>query len=154
MNTPWYFHHAFMTSERATATPCLPRRSPKGQPVGLALTPYKVAAFTLGPGEHETLCVPSKNGVSLSQSLGELLQSSLAALQSQMLWGSSSQYQNLQLGAGAGVVCAEAENFHCCGRISVNYSLVCGSPTQGGFDYVDSVPLLLSCWVSSLYLSM
>ena len=62
---------------RATATPFLPRRSPEGQPEGLALTPYKVAVFALGPGEHETLCVPSKNGVSLSQSLVELLQSSL-----------------------------------------------------------------------------
>ena len=48
------------------------------------------------------------------------------------------------------MVCAEAENSHYCERISVNYSLVCGSPTQVGFDDIASASLLLSSWVSSL----
>ena len=63
---------------------------------------YEVTAFALGPGEHETLCVLSTSAVSLSQSRIELLQSSPAALQSQMLWGSSSHYQNLRLGREVG----------------------------------------------------
>ena len=40
----------------------------------------------LGLGVHETLCVPSKSGVSVFPSPVELLQSSPANLQSQILW--------------------------------------------------------------------
>ena len=48
---------------------------------------YEVTAFALGPGAHETLCAPSQSGVSVSPSPVELLHSSAAGLQSQMLWG-------------------------------------------------------------------
>ena len=110
---------------------------------------YKVTAFALGLGEHETLCVPSKNGVSLSQSLVELLQSSPAALQSQMLWGPPPITRTSTWAGRLGVVCAEAENSHYCERVSVNCSLVCGSPTQVGFDYIASV--LSYCLVGFLH---
>ena len=45
-----------------------------------------MSAFSLGPGVHETLRVPSKNGVSISPSPVEFLQSSSAGIQSQVLW--------------------------------------------------------------------
>ena len=40
----------------------------------------------LGPSAHTTLCVPSKNGVSVSPSPVEVLQSNSASLQSLILW--------------------------------------------------------------------
>ena len=43
--------------------------------------------LSLGPGAHETLCVTSKSGVSVSPSLMEILQSNPASLQIQILWG-------------------------------------------------------------------
>ena len=87
MSTPWYLHHQ---------CPC-PNSEPQPLPTsaGDPLRPaggsgpgsYKVTAFSLGPGVHETLYVLSKSGVSVSPSPVEFLQSSPTGLQSQMLWG-------------------------------------------------------------------
>ena len=46
---------------------------------------YEVTAFFLGPSAHETLCAPSKSGVSVSPSPVEVLQSNPASLQSLIL---------------------------------------------------------------------
>ena len=49
-----------------------------GSPMGSLLPP-------LGPSEHISLCVPSKNGVSVSPSPAEVLQSNPTSLQSLIL---------------------------------------------------------------------
>ena len=71
----------------ATAALHLPQETLQDQQVGLAYASIKSLLFPLGPGAHETLCAPSKSGVSVSPSPLELLRSSPAGLQSQMLWG-------------------------------------------------------------------
>ena len=43
--------------------------------------------FSLGPGAHETLCTPSKSGVSVSPSPVKFLCSHPTGLQSQILLG-------------------------------------------------------------------
>ena len=48
---------------------------------------YQITAFALGPGMSEILCVLFKSKVSISPNPVELLQSSPAGFQSQMLWG-------------------------------------------------------------------
>ena len=48
--------------------------------------PFEITAFSLVPGAHETLCAPSKSGVSVYSRPVEVLKSSLAGLQSQMIW--------------------------------------------------------------------
>ena len=76
----------FMTPERATATPDSLGDHPR--PASMSGTgSYGVTAFALVSTVHENLCAPSKSGVSVSPSPVELLQSSSAGLQSQMLWG-------------------------------------------------------------------
>ena len=47
----------------------------------------QIIAFTLGPVGCVILRAPFRRGVSISPSLGGLLQSSPAGLQSQILWG-------------------------------------------------------------------
>ena len=56
------------------------------QQVSLAQAPMKSVFFSLSPSVHETLCTPSKRGVSVSVSVGEFLQSNPTYLQSEMLW--------------------------------------------------------------------
>ena len=48
---------------------------------------YQITAFALGPGTCESFCAPFKTELSISPNPVELLQSSLAGHQSQMLWG-------------------------------------------------------------------
>ena len=51
----------------------------------LVQTPMVSLLLPLGPDAHTTLCVPSKRGVSVSPSPGEVLQSNPASLQSLIL---------------------------------------------------------------------
>ena len=87
MNIPQYLCHQcpFPHSE-----PQPPPSSP-GDPPSPAVRSgpglYEVTGFALVSSMHETLCAPSKRGVSVFPSFVELVQSSPADLQSQMLWG-------------------------------------------------------------------
>ena len=74
MNSPLSIHH------QSPGVP--PRPADRSVPGS-----YQIAAFTLGPGAHEILCAPFKSEASISPNPGELLQSSPAGLQNQMLWG-------------------------------------------------------------------
>ena len=47
---------------------------------------YEVMPSPLHPGVHESLCVPSKSGISVSLNPVEFLGSSLTILQNQMIW--------------------------------------------------------------------
>ena len=99
MSTPCYFCHQ---------CPC-PHSEPQPPPATSGDTPkaasrsgsgfYEVTTFSLGPSAHETLCVPSKFGHSISPSLVEFQQSSHAGHQFQMLWDSSFRWQTCSLGS-------------------------------------------------------
>ena len=87
MNTPQYLYHQCSCPHSEPQPPSAslggpPRPSGRSGPGS-----YEVTAFSLGPSVHETLCVSSKRGVSLSPSPVEFLQSSPTGLQSWMLWG-------------------------------------------------------------------
>ena len=58
-----------------------PRPAGKSGPVF-----YQITAFTLGPRVYEILCMPFKSEVSISINPEELLRSSPAGLQSQVLF--------------------------------------------------------------------
>ena len=53
--------------------------------VGLAQSLLRSLLFSLSPGAHETLCVPSKSGISVSPVLWNSCDQT--GLQSQVLWG-------------------------------------------------------------------
>ena len=53
--------------------------------VGLVQSPLGLLLLPLGPDAHTTLCVPSKNGVSVSPSPVKVLQSNPTSLQSLIL---------------------------------------------------------------------
>ena len=127
IHTPWYFCHQFLWFQRE---PQPPPASPGGppRPAGRSCPgSYEVTTFALGPGAHETLCVPSKSGVSLSPCPVELLQSSPAGLQSQMLWGLLCPLAE----PPAEEPVAGLRTLTPVGETSVIYSLICGSPTWG-----------------------
>ena len=66
--------------------PCFPRRSSKNFSQVQPKFPWK-PCFALGPSACKSVCVPSKNGVSASPSPVELLCTSPAGLQRQVLRG-------------------------------------------------------------------
>ena len=66
-------------------TATFPGYSPK--PAGKSHPVFHGVCFGLHPSVCETLCAPSKSGVSVSLRPMELLDSNPAGLQSQMLWG-------------------------------------------------------------------
>ena len=108
-----------------------PHPASPGHPPRLAgrsgLGSCEVTAFALGPGTCKTLCASSKNGVSASPSPVELLQSSPAGLQSQMLWGLLPLMPDPQAGEpdmGLRTLTPVGE------LLQYNYSPVCGLPTQ------------------------
>ena len=86
MNIPKSFASNALLPQQATVTPCFPRRSSKNcsqvQPRFL----WRLC-FALGPSTHESLCVPFKNGVSVSPSPVELLHTSPTGLQCHILLG-------------------------------------------------------------------
>ena len=86
MNIPKSFASNALPPQQTTFTPCFPRRSTKNcswvQPRFLWSL-----CFALGPSACESLCVPFKNGVSISPSPVELLHTSPAGLQCQMPQG-------------------------------------------------------------------
>ena len=122
---------AFMTPERATATAPPPPPGDPPRPAGRSgPSSYEVTAFAPGPGAHETLCAPSKSGVSVSPSPVELLQSSPAGLHSQMFWGLLLLMPDPQPDVGLRALIPVRE------LLWYNYSPVCGSPIQGVWDLI------------------
>ena len=83
---PVYPPPVSLSSHWTTATPCLPRSSPRpaGKP---GPGSYEVMALALGPRAHKTLCVPFKSEVFVFCSPMEFLWSSPPGPQSQRLWG-------------------------------------------------------------------
>ena len=72
--------------QQATFTPCFPMRSTRN--CSQVQTRFLWSLFfTLGPSACERLCVPFRNGVSISPSPVELLCRNPIDLQWQMLWG-------------------------------------------------------------------
>ena len=65
MNIPESFASNVLPSQQATVTPCFPRRSSKNCSQVQPRFPWSLC-FALGPSAHKSLCVPFKNGVSIS----------------------------------------------------------------------------------------
>ena len=84
MNIPKILSSNVLPSQGVTVTPCFHRISSKNctqvQPIFLSSL-----CFALGPSVLESLCVPFKNGISLSPSPMEFLCTSPTNLQCQML---------------------------------------------------------------------
>ena len=87
MSTPQYLCHQCPCPHSEPQLPLPPQETHLHQQVGLAQAPMKSLLFPLGPSAHESFCVPSKIGVSVSHSPVEFLRSSPAGLQSQVLCG-------------------------------------------------------------------
>ena len=83
--SPICFPPVSMSPRWTTATPTSSKYPPRGAGSSCPGS-YQITIFALGPDEHEILCIPFKGEVSVYPSLVELLQSSPADLQSQMLW--------------------------------------------------------------------
>ena len=90
-NIPESFASSVLPSQ-ATFTPCFPSMSSKNCSQVSSRFLWRLC-FALGPNACEILCVPFKNGVSISLSPMELLHTSPTGLQCQMLWGSFSLCQ-------------------------------------------------------------
>ena len=75
-----------LSPQLATATPHLCRRPSNTSRYVWPSLLWGHYFFPLGPGGHETLCVPSKSRVSISPGPVEFLQSNPTAFQSQLLW--------------------------------------------------------------------
>ena len=74
-----------LTPIKPQSPPVFPRDPPRAE--GRSdLDSYK-SCFALGPSAHESLCMPSKSGVSVSPSPVWLLCTNPAGPQYQMLWG-------------------------------------------------------------------
>ena len=100
----------------------------------------------LGLSVHETLCVPSKSRVSVASSRAELLHSSPAGLQSQMLWGFLLRMPDPQ----AGDPDMGLRTLTLVGKpLQYNYFPVCGSPTQWVWDLImsKSTPPAVFLWL-------
>lgn len=70
--------------------PLLPPVSPGDPPRPVDRSDWgscEITAFSLGPGTHKLVCMPSKSGVSVSLNPVEFLWSSPTDFQSQRLWG-------------------------------------------------------------------
>ena len=90
-------------------------------------------SFPLGPDTHTTLCVPSKNGVSVSPSPVEVLQSNLASLHSLILW----EFLLLLLDPQVAKPDAGLRSFTPVGGLLwYSCSPVCESPTQQLWDLI------------------
>lgn len=73
MSTSWYVCHQGLCPH---SEPLLALASPRDPPKPAGRSgpgSYEITAFPLGPGVHESLCVPFKSGVSVSPSSVELL---------------------------------------------------------------------------------
>ena len=107
------------------------------QQVGLAQALMRSLLFSLGPGAHETLCEPSKSGISVSPNPVESLLSNPAGLQSWFLWGLLLLLRDPQAGkpdVGLRIFTPVRE------LLWYNYFPVCGLPTRHVWD------LILSCF--------
>ena len=96
MSTPQFLRHQCPCP---CSEPQLPSTSP-GDPQRSAgrSGPGSYAITAFSPGVHNTLCAPSKSGVSVSHSPVEFRQSSPTGLQSQMFWGLLLLMPDLQSG--------------------------------------------------------
>lgn len=99
MNTHWYLHLQCPVHSEPQSTSHIPRRLSRTLRCIWPRLLWRLifTAFSLRPGAHESLCVPSKSGVSIFLSPVEFLQSFPAGLQSHCSWGPSSQCQTLRL---------------------------------------------------------
>ena len=86
INSPETFASNVLPTQHATVTPCFPRNPPTNHSQVQPRFLWSLC-LAMGPSAHESLCVPSKNGVSVSPSPVELLLTSLTVPQQQMLWG-------------------------------------------------------------------
>ena len=85
LNIPEGFAFNVLPSQQATFTPVFPGCPPR---TAVRFDPDSYGdCFALGPSARESLCAPFKNGVSISPSPVELLRTSPAGLQCQMLQG-------------------------------------------------------------------
>ena len=111
--------------------------------------------LSLAPTAHETLCAPSKSGVSVSPSPMEPLGTSPFCLNADCARGSGAQCQTPSLGT-----CGEVQKSHFCGRASVMqlfFSLCVAHPV--GMEWLMSqkhppatlMQLLLSLWVQDTF---
>ena len=94
--------------------PLPPQETLQFYQLGLNPTLMRSLLFSPCPGAHETLCVASKSGVSVSPSLVEFLQSNTTGLQSDSLEAPPPIARPPGWGAWCG-----AQNFHSCGRTFV-----------------------------------
>ena len=113
-NMPKSFASNVLLPQWATVTPCFPRRSSKNC---IQVWPKFLwrLCFVLVPSSHESLCVPFKNGVSISPSPVELLYTSPTGLHCQMLWGALSPKAR---SPGVRTWCG-TQNSHFCRWVSV-----------------------------------
>ena len=99
MSTPCYLCYQcpcpHSESQPLPASPGDPPRPAGRSGPGL----YGVTAFSLGLGAHESLCVPSKSGVSVSPSPVKFLWSSPTGFKAKCSGGSPSQCQTPRLGS-------------------------------------------------------
>ena len=86
MNIPKSFASNTLPPQQVTFSPCFPRRSTKNYSQVQPRFLWSLC-FALGPSACVSLCVPFKNGVSISPSPVELLGTSPTGLQCQMLRG-------------------------------------------------------------------
>ena len=106
---------------------------PLHQQVGLVQSSMRSLLLSLGPGADKTLCVPSKNGISVSPSPVEVLQSNPTGLQIQIPLGFLVPLPDPQAGkpdVGLRTFTTVRE------LLWYNCSPVCGSPTRWVWDLI------------------
>ena len=110
-----------------------PQETLQHQQVGLVQSPMGSLLLPLGTDAHTTLCVPSKNGVSVSPSPAEVLQSNPTSLQSLILQEFLLPLPDPQVGKpDVGLRTFTPVG----GLLRYKCSLVCESPTQQLWDLI------------------
>ena len=117
MNIPKSFASNMLPPQQATVIPCFPRRSSKNCSQVWPRFLWRLY-FALGPSACEILCVPFKNGVSVSPFPVALLCTSPTGLHARCSRGSFSQCQIPRHGDFMG-----SQNSHSCRWISAIQSL-------------------------------
>ena len=135
MNIPESFASSVLPPQRATFTPCFPRRSSKNCSHVWPRFLWSLC-FALGPSACESLYVLFKNWVSVSPSPVELLHTSPTGFNARCSRGSFSQCQmprrgDLTWGSELSLPVGES--------LWISYFLVCGASHPGG------MALLISC---------
>ena len=150
MSTPQNSHHQCPCPHSVPQPPPPPAGDPPILAVGSCPVSYEVASFFPDPCVHNTLCAPSKSGVSVSPSPVEFQWSYPTGLQSQILWGLFFPLPDSQAGkpdVGLRIFTPMGE------LLWYNYFPVCVSPTWWIWDLIllwlcHSCPLVVASSLS------